>query len=43
MVLDGSSPITPSDKVTIGHEAVGEIVKLGNEVVSFKMVKLLVS
>lgn len=35
MVLDGSTPIVPKETVTIGHEAVGEIVQLGNEVVGF--------
>lgn len=35
MVLDGSSPITPTDTVTIGHEAVGEIIDHGTSVTGF--------
>lgn len=35
MVLDGSSPILSTESVTIGHEAVGEIVQLGIEVSDF--------
>ena len=35
MVLDGSTPIVPKETVTIGHEAVGEIVELGATVANF--------
>jgi D-arabinose 1-dehydrogenase-like Zn-dependent alcohol dehydrogenase len=35
MVLDGSAPIVPKEVVTIGHEAVGEIVDLGATVTGF--------
>lgn len=35
MVLDGSLPIQSKVPVTIGHEAVGEIVSLGESVTGF--------
>lgn len=35
MVLDGSTPIVPTETVTIGHEAVGEIIGLGQTVTGF--------
>ena len=35
MFLDGSTPIVPTEPVTNGHEAVGEIVELGSAVKGF--------
>ena len=35
MLVNGSAPIIPTEPVTIGHEAVGEIAELGNKVVDF--------
>lgn len=35
MVLDGSTPLVPTETVTIGHEAIGKIVQFGTEVVGF--------
>jgi D-arabinose 1-dehydrogenase-like Zn-dependent alcohol dehydrogenase len=36
MLIDGSTPVIPTKIVTIGHEAVGEIVSFGSQVTGFE-------
>lgn len=35
MLVDGSTPVVPSNIVTIGHEAVGRVIDFGNKVTGF--------
>lgn len=37
MLLDGSSASGPSEMISIGHEATGEVIKLGANVKGFKV------